>query len=103
MDWIWRQYVAHQYPAAEGIVVEARNATGYGKTVVVAHSRKYRTRYAHLDKILVKPGQKVTRSDTIGRVGSTGYVRSKKGRDASHLHFEVYAFGKKVNPMYFFT
>ncbi|HZW61849.1 MAG TPA: M23 family metallopeptidase [Candidatus Babeliales bacterium] len=90
-------------PAAGGIVVEARNAPGYGKTVVVAHSRKYRTRYAHLDKILVKPGQKVTSSDIIGRVGSTGYVRSKKGRDASHLHFEVYAFGKKVNPMYFFT
>lgn len=86
--------------AASGVVVEARYASGYGKTIVVAHNRKYRTRYAHLDKILVKAGQKIKRGQLIGKVGDTGYVR-KKGRDASHLHFEVYTYGKKVNPMYF--
>lgn len=91
------------HPATSGIVVEARHAQGYGKTVVIAHNRKYRTRYAHLDKIFVKPGQKVTHSDVIGHVGATGYIRSKRGRDGSHLHFEVHVFGKKVNPMYFFA
>lgn len=91
------------YPVAEGVVVEARYASGYGKTVVIAHNRKYRTRYAHLDAILVKVGQKVTYNDTLGRVGSTGHVRRRKGRDGSHLHLEVSVWGKKINPMYFFS
>jgi len=86
--------------AAGGNIIEARYARGYGKTVVVQHSRKYKTRYAHLDKILVKVGQKVKRGQLIGKVGDTGFVR-KAGKDASHLHFEVYAFGKRTNPMYF--
>lgn len=91
------------HAAAPGIIVEAWNAPGYGKTVVVAHSRKYRTRYAHLDRILVKMGAKVDTSTVIGRVGSTGHVRSKWGRNGgSHLHFEVHAYGKKVNPINFF-
>jgi murein DD-endopeptidase MepM/ murein hydrolase activator NlpD len=87
--------------AAGGVVVEARYAQGYGKTVVVAHNAKYKTRYAHLNSILVKVGQKVERGDRVGRVGATGFVRSKRGGDASHLHLEVYVFGKQVNPMYF--
>jgi murein DD-endopeptidase MepM/ murein hydrolase activator NlpD len=37
-----------------------------------------------------------------GKVGSTGHVRKKIGRDASHLHFEIAAYGKKVNPLSFF-
>ena len=85
--------------AYTGIVVEARYAKGYGNTIVVAHSRKYRTRYAHLSKILVKVGQKIKRGTLIGRVGDTGYVRSANGKDASHLHFELIEFGKKINPL----
>jgi len=87
--------------ACTGIIVEARYAKGYGNTIVIAHSRKYRTRYAHLSKILVRVGQKVKRGVLIGRVGDTGYVRSSKGRDASHLHFELIEFGKKINPLSF--
>lgn len=90
------------YPAAPGVVVEARMAPGFGKTVVVAHTPKYRTRYAHLDSIAVRMGQKVGHENMLGKVGSTGYVRSKRGRDASHLHFEVYAYGKRLNPIHFF-
>ena len=60
---------------------------------------KYRTRYAHLDKILVKVGKKVSQNQCIGKVGDTGFIR-KKGRDGSHLHFEVLAFGKQMNPLY---
>jgi len=90
------------YAAASGVVVEARYASGYGNTVVIAHSGKYRTRYAHLDRILTKVGRRVESGDIIGKVGATGSVRSsKRGRDASHLHFEVSVFGKQVNPMYF--
>jgi len=86
--------------AYTGIIVEARYSSGYGNTIVIAHSRKYRTRYAHLSKILVKVGQKVKRGAIIGKVGDTGYVRSK-GNDASHLHFELIEFGKKINPLPF--
>lgn len=89
--------------AYEGEVVEANQAKGFGKTVVIAHNHKYRTRYAHLSKILVKVGQRVKQGELIGKVGDTGMVRSKHGRDPSHLHFEVYVFGKPVNPMYFVT
>lgn len=87
--------------AASGVVVEAQYAAGYGKTIVVAHNHKYRTRYAHLHHIHVKVGQKVERGQLIGQVGATGHVRSKPGRAGSHLHFEVYVYGKQVNPMYF--
>lgn len=87
--------------AASGVVVEAGNMRGYGKTIVLAHNRKYRTRYAHLNTIYVQAGQKVERGTCIGKVGATGRVRSSYGGDPSHLHFEVSAFGKRVNPMYY--
>ncbi len=89
--------------ASGGTIIEAREKPGYGKTIVIAHNRKYRTRYAHLSTIAVKVGQTVYKGELVGKVGATGSVRSKRGRDASHLHFEVYAFGKQVNPMYFLT
>ena len=84
--------------AATGIVLESFWNNGYGNCIIIAHNKKYKTRYAHLDKRLVKVGQKVKRGQVIGKVGDTGLVR-KSGRDASHLHFEVYAFGKHVNPL----
>ncbi|MCX5922614.1 MAG: M23 family metallopeptidase [Candidatus Dependentiae bacterium] len=91
----------HVKAAAGGVVVEARHSSGYGKTIVIAHTGKYRTRYAHLNSMRVSVGQKVESGQYIGNVGATGFVRSKRGGDASHLHFEVYAFGKQVNPSYF--
>ncbi len=87
------------YPAADGTVVEVSyTPKGYGKSIVVSH-KNCKTRYAHLDEILVKVGQKVTVSKQIGCVGATGLVRGK--HDASHLHFEVIdLFGKRINPLY---
>ena len=85
--------------ANTGIVIEARYVSGYGNTIVIWHNKKFKTRYAHLSKILVKVGQRVDQGTCIGRVGDTGFVRGRK--DASHLHFEVYVFGKQVNPIYF--
>ncbi len=89
------------YSASSGIVIEARYSHGYGNTIVITHGRKYRTRYAHLNNILVRVGQKVRRRQLIGKVGRTGLVWKTRGRDPSHLHFEVHAFGKQVNPLKF--
>ncbi len=84
--------------AGSGVVSEARYVSGYGNTILVTHNKKFKTRYAHLSKILVKVGEKVEQGDIIGKVGDTGFV---KGRNGSHLHFEVYVFEKQVNPFYF--
>jgi murein DD-endopeptidase MepM/ murein hydrolase activator NlpD len=87
------------YAARSGIVVEACSRAGYGKTILISHNRKYRTRYAHLDKILVRVGSEVEKGDVIGKVGATGFAIGR--RSGTHLHFMVYAFGKPVNPLYF--
>ncbi len=69
---------------------------GYGKEVVVDHGFGYRTRYAHLQEILVKKGQKLKRGEVLGTLGSSG--RST----GPHLHYEVHKNGRAVNPMHFF-
>ena len=79
-------------PIAEGTVTLARWDGGYGNTVVVKHSAGFTSRYAHLSKIDVKDGQRVTKETIIGLVGATGYATG------SHLHLEVYSDGKNVDP-----
>ena len=88
------------YSAKAGIVEQAGWRRGYGNTILVRHDGGFKTRYAHLASILVYPGDRVDRSTMIGRVGDTGLVRSK-GKDASHLHYEVYVHGKRVNPFHY--
>jgi murein DD-endopeptidase MepM/ murein hydrolase activator NlpD len=84
--------------AASGIVVESYFHNGWGNCIVILHNHKYKTRYAHLHARFVKAGQEVVRGKVIGSVGATGSVRSR-GKDASHLHFEVYSYGRRVNPL----
>lgn len=85
--------------AASGAVVQVyEDPLGYGKTIVIKHDHTYKTRYAHLDSMLVKVGQHVQTGQLIGKVGDSGNVR-KQGRDASHLHFELYEHGKRINPL----
>jgi len=84
--------------AACGTVIQAQYVPGYGNNILIQHNKYYRTRYAHLQKINVIAGQKVTQGQKIGTVGDTGSVR-KSGRDASHLHFEIYHNGSHVNPL----
>lgn len=89
--------------AAEGGIVERayEDPRGYGKTIIIKHNEIYKTRYAHLNKMFVTKGKKVMQGQLIGHVGCTGNVR-KTGRDASHLHFEVYKHEKRINPITFF-
>lgn len=69
---------------------------GYGNEIVVNHGYGYKTRYAHLSKFKVKPGQKVKRGDVIGNIGNTGKSTGP------HLHYEVLKSGSAVNPVYFY-
>ncbi len=84
--------------AAAGVVIQAQFVPGYGNNILIQHNKYYRTRYAHLQKIHAVVGQKVSVGQKIGTVGDTGSVR-KSGRDASHLHFEIYHNGSHVNPL----
>lgn len=86
--------------ASSGKVTIAHALPGYGNCVMIEHNNRYKTRYAHLHKIYVKIGQYVQEGEQIASVGDTGLVR-KSGRDASHLHFEIYQDGRRVNPLAF--
>jgi murein DD-endopeptidase MepM/ murein hydrolase activator NlpD len=77
---------------ADGVVTSAGRRSGYGKAVDLSHGFGLGTRFGHLSAVLVRPGQRVRRGDTIGRVGSTG--RST----GPHLHYEVFKEGRHVNP-----
>ncbi|HVF37286.1 MAG TPA: M23 family metallopeptidase, partial [Sphingomicrobium sp.] len=84
------------YATADGTVGEAGyNSGGYGNLIKLDHGRGIETRYAHLASITVRAGQRVTRGQMIGRMGSTG--RST----GSHLHYEVRIDGRAVNPIPF--
>ena len=82
---------------ANGTVVSAGWAGGYGNCVRVKHINGYETVYGHLSRIIVKPGQKLNVGDKVGAVGSTG--RST----GTHLHYEVRLNGKPVNPVKFLS
>lgn len=88
--------------AESGVVIESGSNKGFGNTIVIMHNNKYRTRYAHLHRIYARTGKHVQRGEHIGTVGDTGLVR-KRGRSASHLHLEVTAYGKRINPLFFFS
>jgi murein DD-endopeptidase MepM/ murein hydrolase activator NlpD len=80
------------FAAAEGRVTWTGWRGGYGKAVEVTHANGLMTRYAHLSRIDVKPGQMVAAGATLGGLGSTG--RST----GPHLHFEVRINDRAVNP-----
>jgi murein DD-endopeptidase MepM/ murein hydrolase activator NlpD len=76
-----------------GIVRIAGRAGGYGNLVEIEHPGGIRTRYGHLARVLVRPGDSVGQGQAIGRMGSTG--RST----GTHLHYEVRVRGTAVNPL----
>jgi murein DD-endopeptidase MepM/ murein hydrolase activator NlpD len=66
-----------------GTVAFAGQQGSYGNLIVINHNAGFQTRYAHLDTMTVKVGQKVNAGDRLGTVGATGRVSSPR------LHFEV--------------
>ncbi len=80
---------------ADGRVSFAGTRGGFGRTVEIDHGNGFKTRYAHLNRIKVRAGQKVTMHDVIGLMGNTG--RST----GTHLHYEVHFGGRQVDPLKF--
>ncbi len=80
---------------ADGVVVTADRESGYGKILKISHGYGYTTVYGHLDRFLVKEGQKVVRGQPIGKVGMTGRTTGP------HLHYEVWKDGERQNPLHY--
>jgi murein DD-endopeptidase MepM/ murein hydrolase activator NlpD len=86
------------HAAADGVVSHAEFvAGGYGKMVIIDHPNGMSTRYAHLSRFEVLPGQEIRRGEVLGYSGATGRVT------APHLHFEVRLGGAAVNPYKYLT
>jgi murein DD-endopeptidase MepM/ murein hydrolase activator NlpD len=81
------------YATANGTVEFAARHGELGNLVVLKHEFGLSTRYAHLSRITVTAGAAVKRGDLVGYVGSTGRSTS------AHLHYEVWANGRPVNPL----
>ncbi|MBU3030413.1 M23 family metallopeptidase [Paracoccus marinaquae] len=79
----------------DGVVTFAGRQSGYGYLIKIEHELGVETRYAHLSKIRVKQGQRVSQGEQIGDMGNTG--RST----GPHLHYEVRMNGRAVDPMTF--
>ena len=98
----WRAHLGTDFAAptgtpartvGDGVVSFAGVQGGYGNVVFITHRNGHETVYAHLSKINVRVGQKVSQSDTIGLVGSTGWSTGP------HLHFEFRVSGVHQDPM----
>jgi murein DD-endopeptidase MepM/ murein hydrolase activator NlpD len=79
--------------AGAGKVVFSGTQRGYGTTVIVQHPDGVQTRYAHLSAALVSAGDELQAGQVVGRAGRTGRATG------THLHFEVIADGKQVDPL----
>jgi murein DD-endopeptidase MepM/ murein hydrolase activator NlpD len=78
---------------SDGVVSAAGWAGGYGLRVALAHGGGLETRYAHLSQLAVRQGQRVTKGQLIGLVGSTG--RST----GPHVHYELRQNGQAIDPL----
>jgi len=81
------------YATADGKVSSAAMAGNYGNLVVIDHGFGIETRYGHLSAFKVHDGQAVKRGDLLGLVGMTGRTTG------AHLHYEVRANGRILNPL----
>jgi murein DD-endopeptidase MepM/ murein hydrolase activator NlpD len=85
------------YATAAGRVTHAGYQGAYGNLIVIDHGFGLETRYGHLSRFKVKPGTRVNRGDVIGTVGATGRATG------THLHYEVHANGRLLNPLQLLT
>ena len=81
------------HATADGTVSFAGQQSGYGNIVIIQHDFGFETRYAHLSSIGVSVGQRVSRGDRVGGMGSTGHSTG------THLHYEIRVGGNPINPM----
>lgn len=79
----------------DGVVTFAGRSGAYGNLIKISHELGTETRYAHLNRIHVKVGDRVSQGERIGDMGNTG--RST----GPHLHYEVRMNGRAVDPMSF--
>ena len=80
---------------ADGVVTMAKKNGSFGLMIEVNHSFGFKTRYAHLSKMLVRRGSRVKRGEIIGLVGNSG--RST----GSHLHYEVMFKKARRDPLHY--
>jgi len=85
------------YATAAGKVSFAGYSGNYGNLIVIDHGFGLQTRYGHLLGYKVKVGEQVKRGSEIGKVGATGRATGY------HLHYEMLANGKLLNPMQLLT
>jgi murein DD-endopeptidase MepM/ murein hydrolase activator NlpD len=80
------------WATASGQVVRAGWSGGYGNLVEIDHGNGYHSRYGHLSKVSVREGQRVDQKTPLGLVGATGLATGP------HLHYELIAKGRHLNP-----
>ncbi len=85
------------FASNNGTVLLAETDSSYGKYILIDHGGGIYTLYAHCRKLLVSPGQYVTKGTQIAEMGTTG--RST----GNHLHFEVREGKNRVNPLNYVT
>ncbi|PYR39785.1 MAG: hypothetical protein DMF93_12965 [Acidobacteria bacterium] len=85
------------FATADGTIESAAYTGDYGNLIVVQHGFGLVTRYGHLSAFHVKPGQAVKRGEVIGYVGATGRATG------AHLHYEIVANGRLINPLQLLT
>jgi murein DD-endopeptidase MepM/ murein hydrolase activator NlpD len=78
--------------AMDGVVALAGRNGGYGNFIKLAHGGGMATGYGHMSRFAVRPGERVSRGEVIGYVGSTGMSTGP------HLHYELWRNGVPVNP-----
>jgi len=85
------------YATADGTVTQAGYSGAYGNLIVIDHGFGLETRYGHLSSFKVQKGAQVKRGEMIGRLGATGRTTG------NHLHYEVIANGRLLNPLQLLT
>lgn len=83
------------YASASGTVLSVISSeTGYGTHIIIKHRFGFETLYGHLNKVLIRRGQRIEQHELIGTVGTTG------NSTGYHLHYEIIKNGAKIDPIY---
>jgi hypothetical protein len=81
------------FAAAPGVVLTAGWNGNYGYQVEIQHASRVSTRYSHLSRVMVEPGEILERGDLLGLAGDTGMTTGV------HLHFELWKDGRPKDPI----